>query len=121
MHELSIALALVECADAKARELGAARVEAVHVRMGPLSGVQREPLLFAFELAAQDTAIAGARLVIEDEAVVAWCARCAAEQPLADMRHRRCPTCDEPTPELLAGDTLQLMALEVADDVAAHS
>ena len=121
MHELSVALALVECAEDKARELGVARVHAVHVRIGPLAGVLSDPLLFAFDLAARDTLVDGARLVIEPEPVVAWCARCVAERPLTDIRRRRCPACDEPTPELVSGDALELLALEVADDVPAHS
>lgn len=119
MHELSIALSIVESAAAKARELGAERVHTVYVRIGPLSGVMTEPLLFAFDLAALDTVISGARLVIEPEPVIAWCDGCVAEQRVADIRHRRCPVCGEPTPGLVSGDALELLALEV-DDVAAH-
>lgn len=38
MHELSIAMALVEMASEKLETLGAVRVEALHLRLGPLSG-----------------------------------------------------------------------------------
>ena len=44
MHELSIALALVEMAAEEAERHGA-RVVAVHLRLGPLSGVVKEALL----------------------------------------------------------------------------
>jgi hydrogenase nickel incorporation protein HypA/HybF len=119
MHELSIALELVDIALAEARRLGDVRVVAVHLRAGPLSGVVPEALRFSFDVAAAGTAIEGARLEIEPEAVAVWCATCAEARTLADMQHRRCPVCDRPTPDLLSGDGLELTALEVADHASA--
>lgn len=118
VHELSIALDLVELACSEARQLGDGRVVAVHIRVGPLSGIVCDALRFSFGLAAEGTPIEGAYLQIESERVVAWCAECAARRELADMRHRRCPVCDAFTPELMSGDSLELMALEVADHAA---
>ena len=65
MHELSVALSLVDVACEKAAALGDVRVDAVFVRLGPLSGVVRESLLFCFDEAARGSAIEGARLEIE--------------------------------------------------------
>ena len=115
MHELSIALELVELATAEARRLGTVRVVALHLRAGPLCGVVPDALRFSFDVAAAGTAIEGARLEIEPEAVVVWCAACAESRTLADIHHRRCPVCDRPTPDLLSGDGLELTALEIAD------
>jgi hydrogenase nickel incorporation protein HypA/HybF len=66
MHELSIATALVEVACEEAEHRGLARVEALHVRIGPLAGIVKEALLFSFDLAAAGTAIEGARLEVEE-------------------------------------------------------
>lgn len=118
MHELSIAVDLVELAAAEAQRLGDVRVRAVHLRIGPLSGVVNDALAFSFELAAAGTAVEGARLEIETEAVQVWCNTCAATRVLANLQHRRCPTCNELTPNLLSGDALQLIALEVVDAAA---
>ena len=115
MHELSIALELIELASAEARALGDVRVVTVRVRAGPLSGVVHDALRFSFDVAAEGTSIEGARLEIEPEDVVAWCGACDTGRKLADVLHRRCPVCGTPTPELLSGDTLLLTALEVAD------
>lgn len=68
MHELSIALSLVDLASEKAAALGDVRVDAIFIRVGPLSGVVRESLLFCFDEAARGTAIDGARLEIQDGA-----------------------------------------------------
>lgn len=68
MHELSIALSIVEIASDEAGRHGDARVDAVHLRLGALAGVVKEALLFSWDLACEETAIAGARLAIEDAA-----------------------------------------------------
>jgi hydrogenase nickel incorporation protein HypA/HybF len=65
MHELSIALALVELASEEAQRLGAARVNALFVRLGARSGVVAEALQFSFDLAAEGTIADGARLELE--------------------------------------------------------
>jgi hydrogenase nickel incorporation protein HypA/HybF len=64
MHELSIAASIVEIASEEASRRGC-RVEAVHLRLGALSGVVREALEFSWELACGETPVAGARLEIE--------------------------------------------------------
>ena len=66
MHELSIAVNIVDIASEEAQRLRARRVEAVHLKVGALSGVAKEALLFAWELASEDTVIAGSRLAIQD-------------------------------------------------------
>lgn len=66
MHELSIALSLVDCICEELPRLGEPiRIRCVHVRVGALSGVAPEALAFAFDVAAEDSAIAGARLAID--------------------------------------------------------
>jgi hydrogenase nickel incorporation protein HypA/HybF len=65
MHELSVAVSLVEIATEEGGRLGG-RVCAVHVKIGQLAGVAKEALAFSFDIASQDTPIAGSRLVIED-------------------------------------------------------
>lgn len=115
MHELSIALSLIEAATEKAEELGAVRVEALHLKLGALSGVVREALLFSFDLAAAGTPIEGARLEIEEIPVSVFCQNCKTEQQLPGIQLFRCPVCDTPTPDVVRGRELELSALEVTD------
>ena len=69
MHELSIALSLVEAVCDELPQWGSnVTVRRVVVRVGPLSGVVSDALAFAFDVAAEGTAIAGARLEIEEAA-----------------------------------------------------
>ena len=115
MHELSIALSLIEGATEEAARLGNVRVEALHLRIGPLSGVVREALEFSFDLAAEGTPIAGARLAIEEVPVAVWCTACGAERELLSLQHFRCPVCDTSTPDVVRGRELELRALEVTE------
>ncbi len=117
MHELSIAMSLIEAACEEAGRLGGVRVEALHLRLGALSGVVREALEFSFELAAAGTAIEGARLEIEEIPVTVLCPRCGEERQLLSLQHFRCPVCDTPTPDVVHGRELELTALEVLDAV----
>jgi len=67
MHELSIALSLVDAVCEELPRIGShVSVKAVHVRIGPLSGVVPDALAFAFDIASSGSAIAGARLECQD-------------------------------------------------------
>ena len=80
-----MAMSLVELACEKASGLGDVRVEALHLRLGALSGVVKEALLFSFDVAAEGTPVAGARLEIEDVPLTVRCPRCAVERELAGL------------------------------------
>jgi hydrogenase nickel incorporation protein HypA/HybF len=110
---------LVELASEKAVTLAGQRVDAVHVRVGALSGVVKDALLFSFEVAAAGTPISGARLVIEVVPLVVRCASCAEERELEGFP-LACPVCGSPTPDVVRGRELDLVALEVEEHAAAN-
>jgi len=66
MHELSIALSIVDGVSEEAATRGGGLVRAVHLRLGRLSGVVREALLFAYDQACEGTSLQGSELRIED-------------------------------------------------------
>jgi len=65
MHELSIAMSIVELATEESERRNA-RISAVYVTLGALSGVVKDALEFCWQVACQDTALAGARLEVEE-------------------------------------------------------
>lgn len=112
MHELSIALSLLDLiAEESARRGG--RVVAVHLRLGPLSGVVREALASAYDLAREGTPEASAELIIEEVPIVAYCPACASERAPASAQELRCPACGAPMPEVVGGRELEVIALEI--------
>ena len=50
--------------------------EAVRVRVGRMSGVDKDALLFAYQVARQDTSLESSRLEIEDVKVIIFCPAC---------------------------------------------
>jgi hydrogenase nickel incorporation protein HypA/HybF len=113
MHELSIALSLLDLVEEEAERRGC-RIVAVHLRLGPFSGVVREALLSAFELAREGTVMAESELVIEDVPVVVSCPLCAAKRTPVSAFELICPDCGTPTPEVVSGRELEVVALEIA-------
>ena len=113
MHELSIAMSIVDAAAEEAARRGASRVNAVHMKLGPLSGVVKDALFFSFEVACEGTALAGSRLVIEDAPVIAYCAHCCEQQTIESIQKLACPRCGELTPEVMQGRELLVTALEI--------
>ena len=112
MHELSVALSLVEGVEEEAaRHEG--RVQAVHLKLGPLAGVIKEALLSAFEMASAGTTLEGVRLLIEDVPVVGFCPQCQASQTIDSIQWFCCPVCKTAISEIVQGRELQLVALEL--------
>jgi hydrogenase nickel incorporation protein HypA/HybF len=118
MHELSIAMSLVEmtCEELVQTE---GRVESLHVRVGRLSGVVPGALASAFELASEGTPIEGAGIVIEETPIRVVCPACREERPIEDVTNFRCPACGAAATEVVGGRELELVALEISD-VAVH-
>lgn len=112
MHELSLALNLVDLVREEAERQGG-RVCAVHLRLGKLAGVVKEALLTSYEMASADTPLAGSRLVIEEVPVAVHCGRCGVEREIDPAQWLTCPVCGEPTADVRRGRELELVALEV--------
>jgi hydrogenase nickel incorporation protein HypA/HybF len=114
MHELSVAMSIIELAEKEADRRGA-RVEAVHLRLGPLAGVVKEALLSCYEVARESTSLAGSRLIIEEMPIVVYCSRCRARRTLESMQEFICPECCTPAAEVLQGRELEVFALELQE------
>lgn len=118
MHELSIALNIIETACRIASDEGSARVEAIHLRIGELSCVADDALRFSFELAAEGTPAAGARLEITRVPVSIYCAACDSEGEVASIQHLCCPVCGQPSGVIRGGRELEIEAVELEDEHA---
>lgn len=115
MHELSIAVGIVDAVIAEAEARGLAHVTSVRVRLGPLSGVDRDALLFSFPLACDGTMLQGAELLIEDIPVIVHCGSCGAEEAAASFQQLTCPRCGSATTRLVSGNELELRAFEAEE------
>ena len=119
MHELSIAMGIVEAATEEAQRRSV-QVSAVHLRLGALSGVVKDALLFSYEVACEDTPLAGSKLIVEDVPVVIVCPKCKENKALTSLQSFTCPDCGTPTMNIVRGKELEVFALEVEDEEVAR-
>lgn len=113
MHEITVALGILEGVQSAAREQGAQSVSAVHVRVGALSGVVRDALLFSWDVATAETIAEGSRLCIEEIPLVVFCERCEDERAPLPGTGLLCPNCGTPSPRIVHGREMQLVSMEV--------
>jgi hydrogenase nickel incorporation protein HypA/HybF len=113
MHELSIAMSIVEMAEEEAGQRGGARVNAVHLKLGALAGVVKDSLLSSYELACGGTSLEGSRLVIEEIPIVVYCPTCLVPRELKTIQWFICPECKSPVSQVIHGRELQVVALEL--------
>lgn len=114
MHELSIAMAMIDEIIEQSESRGGLDVEVVNLRLGVFSGVDKDALLFAYELACEGTPLEGSRLLIETIPLVIYCPGCKRERAPVSVYQLCCPDCLVPTPDIVTGREIEVASLEVA-------
>jgi hydrogenase nickel incorporation protein HypA/HybF len=111
MHELSIALSMIEQIEQLAAK-NPGVIRSVQVRIGALSGVDADALAFAWEIARAGTPAGEAQLAIERIPLRVRCPQCGQTHSPAVMSVA-CPRCITPEQEIVAGRELELTSLEI--------
>jgi hydrogenase nickel incorporation protein HypA/HybF len=114
MHELSIAMSIVDLAEEEAEQRGV-EILAVHLKLGPLSGVVKSALLSAYEMACEQTALEGSRLIIEEVPIVVRCNKCEASRILPSVQRFLCPECGAAVSDVEQGRELIVTGLEIRE------
>lgn len=120
MHELSIACSIVETVEENLPTENS-RAMRVFVKIGKMSGVVKDALLFSFEIATQDTRVEGATLEIEELPVIVYCEKCDKNSELGNPPIFRCEHCGELTGNLVQGKEMELVSIEIEDGKAANT
>jgi len=113
MHEFGIAQGLLASVLAKLAEHHAARIEIIRMQIGVLSGVETEPLTFAFTSLAEGTPAEGSRLEIEKIPLRCFCSACDAAFECRPFAYQ-CPTCGKASSDVRSGKEMNLIAMEVS-------
>lgn len=113
MHELSIAMSIVEMAEEESVRQGGVHVTAVHLRLGRLTGVVKDALLSSYEIACEDTPLAGSQLVVEEVPGVVFCPACNARRAVDSVQWFTCRECGGLATEIVEGKELEVISLEV--------
>ncbi len=115
MHELSIAMSIIDGVTEAQKTQGFGRVRKVFLKLGPLSGVDKEALLFCYGSATEGTGLEGSELEFEEVPLSGECKHCGKVQPAQSAQRLFCAECDNPMPELVTGKELEIASLEIDD------
>ena len=116
MHEMGIALQIVEIATASIPpDAGNVRVEKINLKIGKLAAVVPDSLRFCFDVAIKDTPLAGAKLVVEEMPVVARCKDCDTQWTINSPAFT-CEKCNSGSLEILSGRELDIESIEIAEE-----
>jgi hydrogenase nickel incorporation protein HypA/HybF len=119
MHELSIALNILDIAAEQSQRRDGAHVKVIHIRLGQLSGVVTGALVSAFELARECSPFTDCRLVVDEIPVSVYCPTCAGQRPVDSIQLLCCAHCGTLTANVISGRELEITAMEIEDPVGA--
>jgi hydrogenase nickel incorporation protein HypA/HybF len=115
MHELSIAMSIVELASEEAQMRSSPGVAVVYLKLGPLSGVVKESLIFSYEIACQGTLLEGSKLLIEEVPIRIYCPACGQSRAAESIQSLCCVECGAPSSNVVEGRELMVTALELRE------
>lgn len=115
MHEMSIANSLLEALEKESPRFPQGRITKVGLRIGELSGVNRDALTFCWEAVVRGSAWESLNLEIEYSPRRHRCQGCAKEF-VVDAFDVVCPNCGSTDSVFAGGDELDLLFLEVEEN-----
>lgn len=93
------------------------KVSHVHLTVGQFTCVEPASLQFAFEVQTRNTFLEGAKLVIRETPLIAFCDRCSREyRPEIGIQYA-CPECGSPMENIRSGRELKIDRVEYAQTV----
>ena len=115
MHEVAVAQSLIALIEKERARRGNVPVVGVGLRIGDLSDVNPDSLRFGYQCLITDTSLAGCELSIERVPAIGKCRRCTAENRFDDFVFV-CPNCGGSAIDLMSGQELEIVWLNIGDD-----
>ncbi len=112
MHELSLCESVLNILKDESKKQGFSEVKHVWLEIGQMASVEREAMMFSFDVVTRNSLADGANLTIIDIPGEAWCMYC--EKTIAvNQRFDSCPECGSYQIQVTAGDEMRIKELEV--------
>lgn len=115
MHELSIAMNIIEIVEEEAFKAGSDSIDKVHLEIGSLSGVMLDALEFALQEAVNGTLLQHTTFEINSIHAVAYCEDCCQEFDTSD-HFKACPFCNSLNTNFIKGKELKIKSIEISQD-----
>jgi hydrogenase nickel incorporation protein HypA/HybF len=110
MHELSLALEVIELAQREADKNGVSTIQEILIAVGDLSGVEGDIFQSALEMVVKDTILEGAKLNINRIPGKGKCNTCQQEF-IMNNRLDICPGCQSFPSEITGGQEFRVLSL----------
>ena len=112
MHEMSIALNIIDIAGEYAANANVSAVREIELEIGALAGIELEALTSALDTAKKGTILNDARTTIIPKKGVAKCLECNTEYEMDDFISC-CPNCNKFNIEIISGKEMRVKSLIV--------
>ena len=112
MHEMSIAMNIVNIACKEAEKANATSISIIELDVGKLSGVMVDSLNFCYESVCKGTLAEGSELMINELQAMAACKKCGESFEIESFM-ALCPKCESYEIDILQGRELKLKAVSV--------
>ncbi len=113
MHEVSLAIGLLQLAEEVCRHHGCKSIEAIKVRIGRASGIHPDSLSFALETVKMGTRAEKANFIYEIVPVGGSCQDCGRNFETEEAYVFCCPFCSSSSILVCQGRELQITEIEV--------
>jgi len=113
MHELSIAMSIVDIAESETQKAGATKVDLIMLEIGDLAGIEMSAFNFVWPSAIEGSVLEHAKMTIKTIKGKATCDECNHTFGLQNL-YDVCPECNSYFKEVIEGQELRVKALEVS-------
>jgi len=111
MHEMSIALGIVDIAKQEAKKAKTTSFSAIELEIGTLAGIEFDSLEFVWDMAVKNTPLESAKRTIHKIRARAQCGDCDHFFDLSNM-YDNCPKCGSFFKVVIQGKELRVKSLE---------
>ena len=112
MHEMSIALSIIDLAADQAKKAAASKIVEIELDIGTMSGIEIEALNYALEIAVKDSVLEFAEIKINRIEAVSECLECGhIFVPEGFIYH--CPECSNMNTRIFKGKEMQVKSILV--------
>ncbi len=112
MHELSIAMGIINIAEKETKKANKKSVELIELEIGSLAGVELDSLEYVWETVVKNTVLENAKLDIDYIQAKAKCLECETIFKMEKI-FDSCPKCKSHFKNILQGKELRVKSLEV--------
>jgi len=113
MHELSIAMSIVDIAESETQKVEADKVDLIILEIGDLAGIEMSAFDFVWPEAIEGSVLENAKMMINKIEGKATCDDCNHTFGLQNL-YDVCPKCNSYFKEIIQGQEMRVKTLEVS-------